>query len=272
MPELKRKNGSIYWDLRGEGEPLVILRGLGRTVRHWLGYDEELAKSFLVLTMDLRGVGRSTERHGWTDSIFTLADDVADVMTAAKIERAHVLGVSLGGMVTLAMGLAHPERCKSLITVNTSIARQGTLRMSVPGVAGIARGLMAGGDQIHKNLARAMVGDQTGAEDVERIARQFAEIAASDGMNIDTVLRQLVAAARFNVARRLKRCDVPALVVYGTADAFVPTVNSKKVARHLKNARLVAIEGGGHELTLDKGPELKALVESWVAEQANAAR
>lgn len=272
MPDLKRQNGSIYWDVRGSGEPIVLLRGLGRTVRHWLGYDEELAKTMRVVTLDLRGVGKSTQAHGWSDSLFDLADDVVDVLTAAKIERAHIMGVSLGGMVALATGLKYPERCLSLITVNTSIAGQRTLRMSVPGFLGIAQGLVAGEERLHAILAKAMVGRATSAAEIARIAAQYAAIAADDGLYPGTVARQLLAAARFHVAKKLKKCELPALVAYGSDDVFVPNVNSRKLVKHLPRGRLVTIEGGGHEPTLDKAAELTQLVRSWVAEQAKPAR
>lgn len=272
MPKLSRHGGVISWDVRGTGEPVVLLRGLGRTVRHWLGYDEELAKKFKVVTLDLRGVGKTTLAHGWTHSLFDLADDVAEVLTAAKIEKAHILGVSLGGMVTLAMGIKHPERCKSLIAVNTSIARQRTLRMSIPGMLGLAQGALFRDGRLHKILAKAMVGGATDARRTAEIAAKYAEIAAEDGMNAATVIRQLVAVVRFDVQKKLATCAVPTLIVYGTDDAFVPNVNSKKIAGHLPNARLVAVAGGGHELTLDKSAELTQLVEDWVAEQAKPAR
>ena len=110
MPELKRDNGSIYYEVSGDGPPLVCLRGLGRSIRHWLGYDQDLAKHFRVLAIDMRGMGRTTVPHSITDSMYDLAGDVVDVMTEVGFDQTHVMGVSLGGMVTLAMGrLSQPH-------------------------------------------------------------------------------------------------------------------------------------------------------------------
>lgn len=267
MPTLKRHDGVVHYEVNGTGEPIVILRGLARTVKHWMGYDTMLAEHFRVVTMDLRGVGKSTQPHRWGTTLFDLADDVAAVLTAAGIEKAHILGVSLGGMVALATGLGHPERCKSVITVNTSIAGQKTLRMSVPGALGLLEGGVRGDGRIHTNLAGMMVGPDCPAEERARIAREFAAIAESEGMNTPTAVRQLLAAARFRVRDRLKELGVPTLVIYGTDDKFVPNVNSRKIAALVPNARLVPIEGGGHELTLDKGPELTKVLMDWVARE-----
>jgi pimeloyl-ACP methyl ester carboxylesterase len=267
MPTIDRPGGKIHYEIRGSGAPIVILRGLGRTVRHWLGYDAELAKRFQVVTMDLRGVGKSTVAHGWRTTLFDVANDVAAVLSASGIEKAHILGVSLGGMVALATGLAHPERCLSLITVNTSIAGQRMPRMSLGGFLGIAAGLIARDGRLHKNLARAMLGSPSDEATRDRVAKDFAAIAATDGMYIGTIARQLVAAARFGVGKKLRTCRVPTLVIYGTADAFVPPANSRNLARLLPNARLVALEGGGHELTLDKADELTALLSQWISER-----
>ena len=108
MPDLVLPSGhKIYYETNGQGTPLVALRGLGRSMRHWLGYEKKLAKHFQVITVDARGIGRSAQKPGWMDTVFDLADDVAAVLDDLKITQAHILGVSLGGMVALAIGLKH---------------------------------------------------------------------------------------------------------------------------------------------------------------------
>src|SRR5688572_14196727 len=118
MALLERNGGALFYEVHGDGVPIVILRGLGRSVRHWLGFEHDLAADFKVVTMDLRGCGRTTVPATRGMTIFDLASDVAAVLDAAGIEKAHVMGVSLGGMVTLAFGLEHSERCLSLTTIN----------------------------------------------------------------------------------------------------------------------------------------------------------
>ncbi len=266
MGLLNRGDGAIFYEVNGDGPPLVILRGLGRTIKHWLGYENVLARHAQVITMDLRGIGSSSVSSRFKTSVYDMADDVVAVLDKLKIDKAHILGVSLGGMVTLAQGLKHPGRCQSLVVVNTSIGGQRTLRLSPKALKAILSSGWVKGEQLQRDLVDVLVGrdlpDATRAD----IARRYAEIARRDGIFVDTVVKQLVAAARFTPIRELKTMKVPTLVVYGTHDLFVPTANSIKLARLLPNAKLQALEGAGHEASLDKGSELSTLVETWISE------
>ena len=266
MATIERGDGRIDYAVHGAGAPLVILRGLGRSVRHWLGYERVLARHFQVITLDLRGVGATTAASRLTTSVFDMADDVVAVLDALSLPTAHILGVSLGGMVTLAMGLRHPERCRSLITVNTSIAGQGTSRITRGALRAMTAVVSRDRDLIHSRLVDVLVGTDVPSAQRPAIAREYAVIAREQGLFARTVVKQLVAAARFRVGEALPSMTVPTMVVYGTADRFVPNVNSRNLAARLPDAQLVAIEGGGHELTLDKGEELAAQVQRWVRE------
>ena len=264
MPTLTRPDGIIEYDVRGNGEPLVLLRGLGRSVRHWLGYDTELTKHFRVITVELRGIGGSTAPLSWTPTMAELASDIIAVLDAAAVPKAHILGVSLGGMVALALGLDHPERCLSLIVINTSIAGQRRLRMTIGGALGIFSGALRRDGSIHRHLAASMLAKDSPRGKVGEIAAAYSQIAAEEGLHSVTVVKQLVAALRFRVRDRLKRLAMPVLVVYGTADQFVPTVNSKLLFRRLPNAKLVPVPGAGHEIALDHGQELTRVLLDWV--------
>lgn len=266
MHSLRAKHGSIAYTIAGEGPPLIMLRGLGRTIEHWLGYQKSLETDFRVVTMDLRGIGRSQAPCRWTTSIFDLADDVVALLDHLEIPAAHVLGVSLGGMITLALGIKAPERCLSLIPINTSVGGLGSLRLHPKVLAGMGPALLemrAAAPQ--RCLVDLLVGPACPADLRQEVANTYAEITSKDGtIYFDTVAKQLVAAARFRVLRNLKKLRVPTLLVYGTEDRFVPNINSRKLAGYLPEGTLMPIIGGGHELSIDKGPELKAVVIRWV--------
>lgn len=260
---------TLAYAVHGEGEPLIILRGLGRTVRHWLGYEKTLAAHFKVITLDLRGIGASKRALGWTCSIWEMADDLVGVLDELGLPAAHVMGVSLGGMVTLATGVKHPDRCLSLTVVNTSIAGQLTMRISPAALAAMATGVLdRKGDAIHAKLVDVLVGKDCPPERKAEIVREYTAIAKADGLYPLAVLKQLAAAARFLPQRKLRQMRVPTMVVYGTHDRFVPNVNSRKLVQYLPDAKLVPLHGAGHEPTLDKGEELAALVRQWTKEVA----
>ena len=267
MAHVTLKHGELYYDVKGSGPPLVMLRGLGRTTRHWLGFDGQMAEHFQVITMDLRGMGETRVPSRVDNSVFDLARDVVALLDHLSIPAAHILGVSLGGMVTLALGLSHPERCLSLIPINTSIAGMGRLRLTMDAARFLTWALRHRDDRIHRRLVDLLVGSACPPERRDEIAAQLVAIAEEDGrLYIGTVVTQLLAAARFRVAKRLGAIAVPTMVLYSTEDRFVPNINSRLVASRIPHATLRPIVGASHEPTLDHGEAVLQLVREWVNE------
>ena len=116
----------------------------------------------------------------------------------------------------------------------------------------------------HQLLARALVGDTMPQSRRERIIRSWEEIDGLEGDPAPTVIRQLIAAVRFNHHKDLRNLRVPTMVMYGTKDRFVPNKNSVKIAKLIPNCKLVAISGGGHEITIDRPNEVLAEIKTWV--------
>jgi len=261
MPHLKVEGGTLAYGVRGEGEPMIILRGLGRSMRHWLGFDIKLSKEFKVITMDPRGVGRSTAPAPWRMSVYDLADDVARVLDAVDVPAAHVMGVSLGGMIALAFGLRYPDRARSLSVINSSIAGCGTLRLSPRAIATLARGVVAS-RSLQRNLAPLLVSE--GYEDLARLVAKWERIEAVEGVPRDAAAKQIIAALGFKVRADLGRIKTPTLVMYGEADRFVPPINSRMIHQSIAHSRLVALPGAGHEPTIDKASDVIAALMEFV--------
>jgi pimeloyl-ACP methyl ester carboxylesterase len=244
--------------------PLVMLRGLGRSMRHWLGYENEFARHFKVVTLDLRGIGQSTRPSTARTTIYDMADDVIAVLDHLKFKQAHILGVSLGGMVTLAAGLKHPTRCLSLIAVNTSIAGERTFRLTPLAIRGMLYAAFTKGRDRQRKMVDNLLGPDADEARRQEITSRYDEIDRREGLYAQTAARQLVAAARFSPQRQLRTMRVPTLIVYGTHDLFVSNTNSKKLARHLPHAKLLPLERAGHEVSLDQGEALVRAVQAWV--------
>lgn len=266
MPTITRGSHHIAYQVQGKGEPLVMLRGLGRTMRHWLGYDRKVADNHQVITLDLRGIGQTTSPLSFFHTMHDLADDVVAVLDELGIMRAHILGVSLGGMVALATGIKYPGRCKSIITINTSIAGQRSLRISARGVWAIASGLIGEKSKLHHNLADILTAGQQTAARRAKIAKEFIKIADEEGLYTVTTIKQLILASRFSVKNRLAELKMPVLLVYGEDDRFVPNINTRKLTSHLRNARLLAIPEAGHEVMHDQPNALHDAITLWTRE------
>ncbi|MEN9835106.1 MAG: hypothetical protein RL011_1299 [Pseudomonadota bacterium] len=261
-------DGSLYYEVHGSGQPIVLLRGLGRTVKHWLGYEKQLAKHARVITIELRGMGLSSQRYRWRDDLFANADDVIKVLDHLQIEKAHIAGISLGGMVTLATGLKFADRVQSLVVMNTSIAGQGTLRLSPKGVMVLSQVVRYRDERFHSSLVDVLVSPSCDPVHKSELSKAYAQIAELHGFGAVTVIKQLLGAGRFLVKKRLKNLSIPTLVVYGSDDQFVPNINSRKLAKLLPVAEVVEIEGAGHEITADKPDELTDAITDWVGKNS----
>ena len=261
-------DGSLYYEVYGSGQPVVLLRGLGRTVRHWLGYEHILAANARVIAVELRGMGLSSQRYSWRDDLFANADDIIRVLDHLQIECAHIMGISLGGMVTLATGLKYPDRVKSLVVMNTSIAGQRTLRLSPKGVMVLSNIVRYRDERFHAALVDVMVSPSCAPQRRAELTKAYSEIAEKHGFGAVTVVKQLLGAGRFLVKKRLQKLHIPTLVVYGEDDQFVPNINSKKLAELLPESEILAIPGAGHEITADKPHELTAAVAAWLGKNS----
>src|SRR3954470_10154279 len=106
--------GTLHWESAGSGEPVLMIMGLGLSGGAWWRTVPVLSRSLRVITFDNRGVGRSRARfHSYTTE--AMADDAVSVLDAAGVERAHLYGFSLGGMVAQQVALRHADRVRSLV-------------------------------------------------------------------------------------------------------------------------------------------------------------
>src|SRR5437763_8271087 len=105
---------SLYWESTGQGAPVLLIMGLGLSGGAWWRTVPVLARRFRVITFDNRGVGRS-ESLTYSYTTEAMADDAVAILDRAGVDRAHVYGISLGGMVAQQLALRHPSRVKSLV-------------------------------------------------------------------------------------------------------------------------------------------------------------
>jgi 3-oxoadipate enol-lactonase len=264
MKKVKTPNGAVAYQVHGEGTPLVMLRGLGRTTRHWVGFDREMAKKYRVIITDLRGMGETEVRHGFLDTIWDYADDLVRVLDDAGVDSAHIMGVSLGGMATLATGIRYPARAKSLMLVNSSIGGQKLPRITLDAVRLLAKGIVTRSSSLQPTLVDLLVGPDCSKDRRSQLIEAYNQITRDQGLYVNTVVKQLIAALRFDPGPYLPSLKVPTMIVYGTEDRFVPTANSINLANVIPHAHLAVIPGAGHEISADKGEDLAKTMSSWI--------
>src|SRR3989442_5739765 len=119
MAFINNQGAKIYWDEQGEGEPVLLIMGLGYPSDMWYRTRPHLAARYRTIALDNRGVGRSDVPPG-PYPIALMASDGAGVLDAGGIESAHVFGVSMGGMIAQEFALQYPKRVRSLILACTA--------------------------------------------------------------------------------------------------------------------------------------------------------
>jgi len=125
MPMITVNQTHLYYEVTGAGQPVVLIHGLGSSTRDWDDHVPELAKTYEVITLDLRGHGRS-DKPGGPYQIPMFAADLAALLQALKVASAHIVGLSLGGGFAFQFALDYPLMVRSLTLVNTAPALGGT--------------------------------------------------------------------------------------------------------------------------------------------------
>ncbi|MBL6966182.1 MAG: alpha/beta fold hydrolase [Anaerolineales bacterium] len=117
MPKITLNAIELFYEIHGAGEPLLLIHGLGSSSRDWEYQLPAFTEHYQVITCDVRGHGQSAKPPG-PYNVPMFADDIIQLMQALDIAPAHVLGISMGGMIAYQLAVDHPEMVKSLIAVN----------------------------------------------------------------------------------------------------------------------------------------------------------
>ncbi len=264
MPAVRAGDIRIYYEVHGKGEPLVLIMSMGSDLSGWERQVPELSTKYRVVAFDNRGSGRS-DAPDEPYTIAMMADDTVALMDALGIEKAHVLGKSMGGYIAEELAIRHPRRVESLMLAATSI---GPYVAETPILESWVRETAHGIDR--KTLFQLMLPfiftDKT-FEDPENVKMAVETIATRPQATPPYALkRQFIACAEHNARGRTGRVRAPTLVLAGRNDLFVPFPLSEELAAIFPRGRLVVLEGGGHELNADVPDKFNRAVLDFLAE------
>jgi 3-oxoadipate enol-lactonase len=228
---------------RGTGEPLLLIMGMGGHHRMWgEPFLSLMERDFDLVAFDHRGIGTS-DRADEPFSVADLADDAARVMDEVGWDRAHVFGISLGGMVAQELVLRYPERVRTLALGCTYSGKGGDLTAAGPGRA-IEAGLTGDRELAIRTSFEVNVSRAFAADDANYTV--FREQALSTRVPIPVVVMQSQAAIEHDALERLAEIAAPTLVIHGTADEMVAAGNGEQIAKAIPGARLELFDGAGH--------------------------
>lgn len=244
---------NIEFEINGQGESLILLMGLGGESRSLYRQVREFKKKFQVVSLDNRGAGKSdTPDESYT--IKTMADDTVCLMDFLEIDRTHILGVSMGGMIAQEIAIRFPERVNKLVLASTYPGGEDMKEITVN---------MRNALGLEEDFSK----DDAWDVDIEKFMSHVASLsfnkreyqmvfnAMSAGYvqkaGVDGFAGQLEAASSCDTHTRLHEIQSPTLVLTGTGDRVVPMRSSEMIAGKIPYASLEKIEGGSHAMYLE---------------------
>jgi pimeloyl-ACP methyl ester carboxylesterase len=244
VPSIDAAGTELYYERAGDGEPMLLIQGMSATHLAWgRPFSSLLAQSFDCIAFDNRGVGLSAPAIG-PFTITDMAADAVGLLDALDIESAHVVGISMGGMIAQELALAHPDRLRSLTLGCTYCGGPGSQLMDPADFQGLVEA-MASGDR--QRVFRAMWElnlSPSFREDESRYA-EFTEMAEALPAPRETIGFQVQAIAAHDTSARLHQLEPPTLVSHGTEDRVLGIANGRMIAP-LIPAPLEVLDGVGH--------------------------
>jgi pimeloyl-ACP methyl ester carboxylesterase len=239
MPVAMVNGIKLNYKIEGHGEPLVMIMGLGASRSGWSSQIPFFKKHFRIVTYDNRGVGKSDKPKG-PYSIRMMADDAVKLMDHLEFEKAHILGLSMGGMIAQELAINYPERvlklvlactfaCKDEVSGDTS-EQAGLLHLSPEKMAAAMIKLA-----VNKPFNQFVYGTMA------MIMSRFMGASAKAGLD-----GQIEACNKHDALDRLPLIKARTLVIVGTEDRLITPVSSEVIARNIPGAVLARIEGGSH--------------------------
>ncbi len=251
-------------DRSGSGPPLLAIMGMSGTALHWgEPFLAALREDFEVIAYDHRGVGASSHLDG-PISIVQLAEDAAGLLRALGLESAHVLGISMGGMVAQELALAHPELVRTLTLGCTYCGGEGSAHAAPEVIQRLFEAMSSGdrerairaGWEINVSAAKAAEADAYA---------DFLAIAERRAVAVAVVMAQAQAILAHDTSARLAELTMPTLVIHGSEDQMLPVSNGRMIAALIPHARLEIFDGVGHLFFWERPDESAELIRELAA-------
>jgi 3-oxoadipate enol-lactonase len=269
MPHARRNDAEIYYETRGEGPPLLLVEGLGYGLWMWRGQSPALERTFRLVLVDNRGVGRSTPLLG-PYSMTEFARDALAVLDAERIDRAAVLGASMGGFIAQSLAALAPERVSALVLACTSPGGPDAKPMPVETWTEVTRRVP--GESEADRLRRTMQTALTPAFPRERASELDAIIADRLAAPTDPTqwMYQAQSALSFDARETDAHLPIRALVTAGTEDRVVPWTNSLLLYKMIPNASLALFRAQNHLHLMERAAEFNRVAAEFLLGPADA--
>jgi len=257
MPTINVRDISIYYEVSGEGEPVLLLHGLGSSIRDWEWQVPLFAQQYRVITCDIRGHGRSSKPPG-PYSISQFTADVVELLHQLQVDPAHILGLSMGGMIAFQLAVDHPQLVKSMVIVNSGpelVPRTWKEHLGIWQRLLISR--LMGPQKMGQVISQRLFPEPQQTEMARTMATRWAE---NDKAAYLAATKALIG---WSVAKQLPQINCPTLVI--TADQDYTPVSAKEAyVKQMPQARLRVIQNSRHATPIDQAELFNtAVLQFW---------
>jgi pimeloyl-ACP methyl ester carboxylesterase len=247
---------NLYHEEHGSGDPLLLIMGLAADSVAWLFQLPEFSQHYRAIVFDNRGVGRSDKPPG-PYTIPQMADDSAGLLEALGVTRAHVVGVSMGGMIAQELALRHPQRVRGLVLACTYAQPDADILQTRTQSVTQLGGTLSPSGEIQIDLSRLdplsffqmLLPTVFNQQFIETELPKLMELFAGSlqyGFDMEAILSQVSAVMQHDTTARLHKITSPTLVITGDNDRLIPPKCSDLIAAKIPGARLVKVPGGSH--------------------------
>ncbi len=265
MPKVRVNDIQMFYEVHGEGFPLIMIMGLTGNTNWWdPRWIQTLSEKFKIIAFDNRGAGR-TDISDREYSIKLFADDTAGLMDALGVPRADVLGISMGGMIAQELILNYTEKVKKVVLCSTHCGGAKSVQAS-------------------EEVLGTLTADRSGVS-VEEVARMtiplfftedflrntpgveelVIEQISKNPISNEAFMRQMSAIMQFDTYDRLSQIKTPTLILHGKQDILIPPENGSILEKAIPGARLVSFENSAHGL-LEETEEVLGTILEFLAE------
>ncbi len=245
MPHAHVNGIELHYDIQGQGQPLLLIMGLGAPAANWdQPFVEAMTRTHQVITYDNRGTGQS-DKPDEDYSIALFASDAVGLLDELQLPKAHVFGISMGGMIAQELAIHYPQRLASLTLGCTTPGG----KHSVPAPPESMEALKGRAGQTPEEAGRAA---WKLAYSEDYIREHGDELEAHLQQSLTHVTprfayeRHIQATMTLRVFRQLKDISAPTLVATGRDDVLIPSANSEILAREIPHAELRIFDNAGH--------------------------